>query len=166
MTARPPYYVVGIDTSSQRLAVSLPKQQTFVADAIGSPDERRAQLFRAARDLFATLPDGAHVFCEEPLALKNGATTRWLGLAAGAIWAAHVDFNFYWYWINVSTWKKELGLGANTKKEFVRPAIEEMPSFSHENREEFLAYPDLYDAWAIRVTGFRLLARSKPTISP
>jgi hypothetical protein len=154
-------FVVGIDTSSVRLAVSLPKQQIFVADATGSPDERRIELFRAARECFSTLPDGAHVFCEEPLSLQNGDTTRLLGLAAGAIWAAHVDFDIFWYWINVSTWKKELGLGANIKKEHVRPAIEEMPAFAHEDREMFLRYPDLYDAWAIRVTGVRMLhARS------
>lgn len=140
-----------------RLAASLPRQKTFVADATGSPDERRIQLFRAARAFFETLPDGAHVFCEEPLALKNGETTRWLGLAAGAIWAAHTDCNFYWYWMNVSTWKREIGVGANTKKEFVRPAVEAMPSFRHEDRETFLRFPDLYDAWAIRMTGIRQL---------
>lgn len=150
-------FCVGIDTSSQRLAASLPKQQTFVEDATGSPDERRIQLFRAARKLFETLPDGAHVWIEEPLSLQNGATTRLLGLAAGAIWAAGIDYDLYLNWINVSTWKKELGLGGNTKKEFVRPAIEALPSFKHEDREMFLRYPDLYDAFAIRVTGVRLL---------
>lgn len=155
--ARHPLFVVGIDTSSARLACSLPKQKTYVLDADGSPDERRIQLYRAAREFFATLPDGAHVFCEEPLALKNGETTRLLGLAAGAIWAAHVDFNFFWHWMNVSTWKKEIGISQNTKKEFVRPAIEAFPSFKHEDREEFLRFPDLYDAWAIRMTGARLL---------
>jgi hypothetical protein len=155
--SRPPLYVVGIDTSSARLAASLPKQKTFVFDADGSADERRIQLFRAAHKFFGTIPDGAHIFCEEPLALQNGKTTRLLGLAAGAIWAAHLDYNFFWHWMDVSTWKKEIGVGRNLKKEFVRPAIEEFPSFKHEDREQFLTYPDLYDAWAIRMTGMRLL---------
>ena len=152
-----PLYVAGIDTSSARLAISLPKHKTFVFDAEGSPDERRMELLRAARSFFKKIPDGAHVFCEEPLALQNGNTTRLLGLAAGAIWAAHLDYNFYWHWMNVSTWKQELGLGRNTKKEFVRPAIEAIPAFKYEDREKFLTYPDLYDAWAIRMTGARLL---------
>ena len=150
-------YVVGIDTSSARFAASLPKQRTYVFDAEGNPDERRIQLFRAAREFFLKLPGGAHVFCEEPISLANGNTTRLLGLAAGAIWAASTDNDIFWHWMNVSTWKKELGLGANIKKEHVRPAIEALPAFRHEDREEFLTYPDLYDAWAIRVTGVRLL---------
>lgn len=89
--------------------------------------------------------------------MQNGSTTRLLGLAAGAIWAAHLEYDLFWHWMNVSTWKRELGLGGNTKKEFVRPAIEGIPAFRHEDREQFLTYPDLYDAWAIRMTGVRLL---------
>jgi hypothetical protein len=150
-------FVVGIDTSSARFAASLPKHKTAVFDAEGSPDERRIGLYRFAHKFFSELPSGAHVWCEEPLSLQNGATTRLLGLAAGAIWAAHLNFDITWYWMNVSTWKMELGLGRNTKKEFVRPAIEAMTAFAHEDREQFLQFPDLYDAWAIRMTGVRIL---------
>jgi hypothetical protein len=117
-------------------------------------------LFRAARDFFGTLPPGSSVFCEEPLSLQNGKTSRLLGLAAGAIWAAHTDYDLFWHWMDVSTWKKELGLGSNTKKEFVRPAIEAMTAFRHEDREQFLTFPDLYDAFAIRLTGARLLRQA------
>lgn len=149
--------VVGIDTSSARLAISMPKQEVFVFDAAGNPDERRIELYRAARNLFAKLPTKTHIFCEEPLSLANGKTTRLLGLAAGAIWAAHTDYDLFWYWIDVSTWKKEIGVGSNANKDLVRTAVELFPAFKHEDREVFLTYPDLYDAWAIRMTGVRLL---------
>lgn len=135
----------------------MPRAKTFVLDAEGSPDERRITLFRGARDFFGTLPPGSWIFAEEPLALQNGKTTRLLGLAAGAIWAAHLDYDLYWSWCDVAHWKRAIVGKGNASKDEVRDWCEVNPAFKHENREEFLKYLDLYDAWAIRMHGVRAL---------
>lgn len=146
-------YVVGIDTSSARLAVSLPKQKTFVFDADGDADERRIALFRAARTFFKSLPPRTLAVCEEPLSLKNGKTSRLLGLAAGAIWSAHLECDIFWLWADVSHWKKEtVGSGSATKAQ-IRTWVEEQSAFQREDLEAFLRTPDLWDAWAIRDFG-------------
>lgn len=149
----PKAYVVGIDTSSKRLAVSLPRAKTFVFDADGSPDERRIALFRAAKQCFVDLPPKTLITCEEPLALKNGKTTRLLGLAAGAIWAAHLECDVFWLWTDVSQWRRATVGNGNATKAQTRLWVEEQPAFADEHLEDFLTYPDLWDAWAIRQYG-------------
>lgn len=157
-------FVVGVDTSSARLAVSLPKHKTFVLDVMGSPDERRRELFYGAREFFQGLPTGAWVVCEEPLGLaKNGRTTMILNLAAGAIWAAHLDLDLWWIWLGHSTWKRDIIGRGDAKKSDVRDFCEDNPAFKYEDREQFLIYPDLFDAFVIRLWGIRNLAQLGPS---
>lgn len=149
--ARP--LAVGVDTSSQRLAVSLPGAKTFVHDAIGSPDKRRIELYRAAEQCFSKLPAKSLIACEEPLSLSNGKTTRLLGLAAGAIWAAHLDCDVFWLWVDVSHWRKATVGNGNATKAMTRLWAEEHEDFAVEDLSSFLEYPDLWDAWCIRKYG-------------
>lgn len=112
-------------------------------------DDRRQKLFEDARTFFAFLPSGSHVFCEEPLSLANGETTRLLGLACGAIWAAHLEFDLFWYWVNVSSWKKGVVGEPNPNKGRVQEFLQSM---GVEYDEE-----DLYDAHCIMGWGVKLL---------
>jgi Holliday junction resolvasome RuvABC endonuclease subunit len=117
-----PSLVVGLDTGSNRLHMYSSDgghQHVFIdTRKAPDPDERRTMLFRQARAIFKTLPRGTVIACEEPLSLQNGKTTRILGLSAGAIWAAHVDCDVFWTWVNVSTWKRDtVGKGNATKGE-------------------------------------------------
>jgi hypothetical protein len=118
-----------------------------------------------------------HVFCEEPLALQNGKTTRLLGLAAGAIFGAFVcsGINAYWHWVDQSSWKKAiLGRGvrprdfvsdwpkAKQEKAWIVETCRGLPGFRAEEDPvrtlDFDAHLDLYDAWAIRTYGVRVIA--------
>jgi Holliday junction resolvasome RuvABC endonuclease subunit len=79
-------------------------------------DERRHALFTSARQAFALLPAGTLLVCEEPITGKSGKTTRLLGLAAGAIWAAHLDFQIFWAWGDIAAWKKLIVGNGNADK--------------------------------------------------
>jgi len=122
-----------------------------------NPDVRRQQLYEEAYNFFALLPVGSHVFAEEPLALKNGKTTRLLGLAAGAIWAAHLRFSMFWYWVDVATWKSKTVGNGNATKDEVQAFV----------RAHDIDYPeeDLFDAHCLMVYGERQLAIQGFTIS-
>lgn len=158
---------VGIDTSTFLLAAVIEDDEQLSCYVHESKDKnvdlRRAHLFYAAQQFFAEIGPGSVVFCEEPLALpKNGKTTRLLGLAAGAIWAAHVEYDVSWVWVDAAAWKgKEDGIyladwkraaGTRKDKEAVRAwglaeaAALELPRHLTSTMER---YPDLYDAWAI-----------------
>lgn len=148
-------------------------------------DIRRIQLVNYAYQFFHTIhletfKDDApvQIFCEEPLALQNGKTTRLLGLAAGAIYGAFVlsTVNAHWHWVDQSTWKKNvLGRGirpkgwgadlpkAQQEKDWIMKTVRELPGFQvmitpHVAAEDFDSQPDLYDAWAIKTYGVRVLA--------
>lgn len=135
------------------------------------PELARIDLFRAAKVFFGWLPSGSHVFCEEPLALQNGKTTRLLNLAAGAIWAAFVaaDVDATWYWIDAAAWKKAvLGRGAPPKGQKHKPWIEESllarPDFLEwqqvsgpDTRGDFMLQADLYDAWCLMQYGMQVV---------
>lgn len=147
-------------------------------------DERRSRITLYAASFFHKVhvetwksPDPVQIFCEEPLALQNGKTTRLLGLAAGAIWAACglSANNFIWHWVDQSTWKKNvLGRGirprdfefekkANAEKEWIRSVVVELPGFKADwsdaiKANDFDGHPDLYDAWALKTYGVRVLA--------
>lgn len=89
------------------------------------------------------------------MALQNGKTTRLLGLSAGALWAAHLEYNIFWYWVNVAEWKSGIGLKANAKKLEVESWV----------RENYGWIPDLddweedhFDAFCIRYWGAQRLA--------
>jgi Holliday junction resolvasome RuvABC endonuclease subunit len=176
--------VIGLDTASSRLHwVASQPLWSADADALAEPaaygwcqcpkddaDGRRRELYEHARQFFRSLPErGACVFCEEPLALaKNGKTTRLLGLAAGAIWAAHLDYNVTWFWVDVASWKKSVVGRGNASKDDVAAFCLNDPGF----RQEFMAgvgepgvgpavfveQPDLYDAWCLKTYGVQQLA--------
>lgn len=116
--------VLGVDTASDRWHAILRNPNGFVGayqekrrskgtktNPAEPPDVRRMHLHNSFKyNLAVEWPTTAtfHIFCEEPIALKNGKTTRLLGLAAGAIWAAHLDFDVFWHWVDIASWKKEI----------------------------------------------------------
>lgn len=131
-------------------------------------EQARAALYWEADALFSELReqlgDGAdiHVFCEEPLSLKNGATSRLLALVAGAIWAGFVSsqIDATWYWTDAATWKKAvLGRGApptkgQKHKEWIAETVPTLPEFRAafplpQHGIEFQQHPDLYDAFCL-----------------
>lgn len=133
-------------------------------------DLRRQQIFDYAHGMAAWVPSGTHVYCEEPLALQNGATTRLLGLAAGAVWAAfHVNPVCHWHWVDVAAWKKlVLGRGNPPKdwspepkstrtKRWIEECVRNNALFQFQSNpvmlEDFSKQSDLFDAWAIKRYG-------------
>lgn len=143
-------------------------------------EQRRAISYYSAKSFFGGIASGTsdelHVFCEEPLALKNGKTTRILSLAAGAIWAAFVEsggsrVDRWWYWVDVAHWKKEVCGNGNIGKEEIRMFCRTNPGWQALSREApatedeviapyGFAFEDnhnLYDAWCLQVYGTRQL---------
>lgn len=151
--------VLGLDTASDRFhMVSQDRYLVFQVRAKDpNPDVRRHQLvfgMKAAIEEILSQTDDqeVHIFCEEPLSLRNGKTTRLLGLAAGAIWAAHLDWDVFWHWVDVAAWKKEVIGKGNATKEDIRQWS--LANGGHEDWDE-----DHHDAWAISHYGARMLAR-------
>lgn len=150
----------GLDTASNR--IHSVHQSTDLAtqsfNVIGTwqfhaskdiPDIRRSELYRSARDYFAVLEavsPGCHIFCEEPIAGRNGKTTRLLCLAAGAIWVAHLDFNLMWHWVDIAHWKKLIAGKGSADKDQIRDW-----SLEHGGSEDW--EEDHYDAHGIGVAG-------------
>jgi hypothetical protein len=140
-------------------------------------ENRRATSYLSAKAFFGGISRGTgqelHVFCEEPLALKNGKTTRVLGLAAGAIWAAFVEsgglrIGRYWYWVDVAHWKKEVCGKGNLGKPEIRDFCRENPAWEHLSKERpfemsppydalFEGDHNLYDAWCLMTYGTRAI---------
>lgn len=130
-------------------------------------DVARAELFAFARRFFEDSADRVHVFCEAPLALKNGATTRLLCMAASAVFCGYIasEANGFWYWIDPSTWKKDvLGRGAPPKGQKHKPWIRErvLELWPHviavePVKSQFDLEPDLYDAWCLMRYGRRVV---------
>jgi hypothetical protein len=135
-------------------------------------DLRRQQILLYAQSLAICCPEGTFVYCEEPLALQNGKTTRLLGLAAGAVWAAfHTHpVKVEWRWVDQSSWKKVvLGRGARPKdwddggpksdreKRWIVETVRNNALFQQQadaiRTDDFDNQLDLYDAWAIRRYG-------------
>lgn len=147
------YFIVTGDAERRRAAV-----------AIGA-----RQFFRNAIHLGARMDQEVHVFCEEPLALQNGKTTRVLGLAAGAIWAGFVfqgsapPIGRYWHWVDVAHWKKEVVGKGNVDKEGIRRFVRGNPAWLAMVKESpdldamFEEDKDLYDAWCLKLHGSRQL---------
>lgn len=138
-----PTVVAGLDTASDRFHLfcntgfqahlRLPKSMDI--------NTKRHQLHDRARTVFSILPAGTLLVCEEPLALKNGKTTRVLCLAAGAIWAAHLGCSFYWAWADVAGWKKEVIGNGNADKPMIESWVRENMKLEFDAGE-----PDYYDA--------------------
>lgn len=165
--------ILGLDTSTQRLAWAVgsdtePLVYGYFNAPAGEPDERRIALTRRAESLFESLPDGSTVFCEEPLALQNGKTTRLLGLAAGAIWAAHLRCDLTWVWVDAASWKSKKDgidlstyqrqLGTKKHKEAVALWAATCGLFDIAEYQLLLRdCPDVFDAAAIWQYGVRAL---------
>jgi Holliday junction resolvasome RuvABC endonuclease subunit len=177
--------VLGLDTDSKKFTYAA----TFmIPDLTGDTDNeesfgwwgasaeveaRRAVIYQGAKRLFGVLPDGVHVFCEEPLALQNGKTTRLLALAAGVVWAAfqEVQPNAWWHWVDVSSWKKNVIGQGNAAKPVVAEWIRRSGDFKTVRarydqagtldffEDYFIQTPDLYDAWALKIYGARMVPR-------
>lgn len=153
--------VIGLDTDSN--GYSWVANFIFAEDRYGwiqckhkDANDRRNEYTRAAFSMFRSLPPGSHVFCEEPLSLRNGKTNRILGLAAGAIYGAYVIANpdATWHWVDVAHWKKEVVGNGNANKERIRLFVRDHPRFQdewmdHVTEEDFEKKKDLYDAWCL-----------------
>ena len=168
--------VMGLDTASSRLHYfcTFPlagegegtQYGGFHAADKTSKDEQRQELYEMAHRLFGVLHETGseehkkcHIFCEEPLALKNGKTTRLLALAAGAIWAANLDYNIWWHWVDVASWKKAIVGRGNASKEDVANYCWGNPAFQHEVKDPHIDQ-DIYDAWCLKVYGVQFVTLS------
>lgn len=177
--------VVGLDTdthgfhwsSSEPIPegsdVDILSQMGYVAVGT-SVEARRVSIYLMVLRLFRGLPANTHVFCEEPLALRNGKTTRLLSLAAGAIWAAFVkanseqsDRSCFWYWADVAQWKKVVTGYGNSSKEDIKQFClhdDKFRRFSSRAAGPGLplyasmceSNPNLYDAWCLMEYGVGL----------
>lgn len=154
--------VVGLDTAANRLHAYGPDDRMTFAfcptktkkqkEIWGNPDIRRAELSREFRSYLERIPDGCHIFCEEPLAQRNGKTTRMLALVCGALWQIAQEFDCYWHWVNISHWKKVVlgdGMGNADKGQIREFCIAElgMPPIEGE------AFEDWYDARCLQEYG-------------
>jgi hypothetical protein len=176
--------VIGMDTASNRFHwcsnfdIGIDGARWgWVTCKNSDPDIRRNELIRYAWMLFASIEGKFYVYCEEPLALQNGKTTRLLGLAAGGIYAAFniatsITYSPEWNWVDQSSWKKKvLGRGirpkgygldipqAKREKAWICATLSESAAFQHEQNdimlEDFAAQQDLYDAWALKAYGMQ-----------
>jgi Holliday junction resolvasome RuvABC endonuclease subunit len=155
---------IGLDTASSRVHSVHQRYEDgefkvldtweFHAANKDSVDVRRSELYRSCVgyfDLLSLKSPGCQVFCEEPISGRSGKTTRILCLAAGAIWAAHLDFDLFWHWIDIAHWKKQVVGNGNAKK----PQIQEW-SMKHGGKKAW--EEDHHDAHAIGVSGAKDVA--------
>jgi Holliday junction resolvasome RuvABC endonuclease subunit len=163
-------FVIGLDTDSNGfhgvLTEALAEEMsdlgyvTFKSKA-KSAEIRRIEMFGEFRRFMDRVPDGTHIFCEEPLALQNGKTTRLLGLAAGTLYGAFLAVNpdIWWHWVDVAHWKKEVVGRGNANKADIEEFVRANPAW----RSRFGMTPafdkrkDLFDAWCLKVYGVRQL---------
>lgn len=155
-------HVIGLDHDSKGFhAVAFGPEhrpwQTF-ASRDRNADVRRIDACHAFRLFLEDVPVGTHIFAEEPLALKNGRTTRLLALMAGALWAQTLSLDVFWHWVDVSHWKREVVGNGNASKEqvaeWVRVAARKMPG---DRLIQYDISPDLYDAHCLAVYGRRMI---------
>jgi hypothetical protein len=154
--------IVGLDTASNRWhAVGQDDLVGYCSELKGvawtrgrdAPDRRRSEMTRAFRGwlhLSLTGADRLEIWCEEPLALQNGKTTRLLSLAAGALWdVADPVTRISWEWVDVSHWKAVIVGNGNADKERIRAfVLDRDPDLVRWDDE-----PDLYDAYCLRLYG-------------
>lgn len=110
-------------------------------------DARRQRLLEDAVSAFEWLPEGTHIFCEEPIAGKNGKTTRLLGLAAGVLWAAAnipvlwpsgetKPRDLWWHWVDIAHWKKIVVGNGNADKDMIALHVQ-MQGRSYEEQDHY-----------------------------
>lgn len=162
--------LIGVDTATDRwhachgdgpgdfAECKLPHSRKADKERWGNPDVRRHALCDSFRSyLWLVVNDQpARIFCEEPLALQNGKTTRLLGLAAGALWREHAFFDAYWFWTSNSTWGKYVGIKGNMKSE-ERKAVAKAWAIERGAPEDL--DEDHYDAFCIRRHGIEVLSQ-------
>lgn len=172
--------ILGIDTDSYGMHVHTDAGRYYsiaMPKKMKDPEERRVLVYAEAKKLFRNiLQNDNDVYCEEPLALKNGKTTRTLCLIAGAIWAAHVEvcttdrIDSRWHWVDVSSWKMRIPGNGNASKEMIRDfcigsqlfAVECLRTVGMESdHEENL---NLYDAWCLLQYGKWHVLDSSPVV--
>lgn len=170
--------VVGLDTASDRwhavcrgtngkpLSVvdgeafhSTPDHRKKGNEAYKSADVRRAELANAFGAYLLWLPPGTHIFCEEPLALKNGKTTRILSLAAGSLWdrAAVVSDNLIWHWVDVAHWKRVIVGNGNANKTKIQDHVVENDKLTKKLLALYGDQPDFFDAKCLLKYGLQAL---------
>jgi Holliday junction resolvasome RuvABC endonuclease subunit len=158
--------IVGLDTASNRWHAvcedgTIGCCPELKGKAWQDPDVRRAELARTftnwlANDvLSATEPESCWIFCEEPLALQNGKTTRLLSLAAGALWDVGRLAGVEWVWIDVAAWKRVIVGNGNADK--AKIAAHVIATYGVGYSE-----PDHYDAHALMEAGKRVIETGKP----
>ena len=118
--------IIGLDTAANRWHAAAEGGVTGCCPELKGkrwedPDVRRKHLAGTfdlwlADVLAGGEPSRVWVFCEEPLALKNGKTTRLLSLAAGALWDRGAITGVEWVWVDVATWKRVIIGNGNADK--------------------------------------------------
>lgn len=132
-----------------------------------TPDERRARLCAQFGGWLVQVTNGfhpategvhprrIHLFVEYPIALKNGHTTIMLSQMSGAMWHVAQDFDVFWHWVEISTWKKEIVKG-NAGKPEIKEWCEAM-GFTLPDDLTKKEGEDFYDTRCIREWGERAL---------
>jgi len=148
--------VVGVDTASDRWHMYCDNGLYQCVSKLHKDIpaiQKRYTLYHAARTAFANLPYRTMLVIEEPLALKNGKTTRLLSMACGVIEAASYDQGgIYVYYADVSQWKKEVIGNGNADKNMIKMWVTLNMGLTFDE-------PDYYDAAALSIYGHRLLGR-------
>lgn len=134
---------------------------------VSMADDRRAELCRTFGRWLQPLllREECHIYGEEPLALQNGATTRMLGMAAGALWTVAysvgsqaVQAGFHsvaWYWVDNAHWKKEVVGSGSADKDAIRDYVLAQQRLSDEQIAVYEAEVDLFDADCLLEYGTR-----------
>ena len=150
--------IVGLDTAANRLHAVLDNDATWSVGPLKGkdwdkvPDDRRAELTKQAKRFFESLPPGTHVFCEDNIALRNPKTNILLAKTTGAVWQAAQDFDLFWHWVPISTWKMEVVGNGNASKEDVKTHAELLGFYND--------VEDFNDAFCIRQYGAQRLAKA------
>lgn len=169
--------IIGLDTAANRWHARTEARSSGYCSALKgkaweNADDRRKVLSRTFREfLVGTIqekglqlePWRVIIFCEEPIAGKNGKTTRLLGLACGALWEVANDLGCQWVWVDIAHWKKVVVGNGNADKdkiaEWVKANRLEIP--------EAEAEVDLYDADCLLAYGEQTVeANARPATLP
>lgn len=153
---------VGVDKDDHRRA-----HDEYQAALRESLDKKRKELARTFGGWLArtalTSGDPIHIYCEEPLALQNPATTRVLSLAAGALFdearvvAEMLGHEVTWVWIDVAHWKRVVVGNGNADKDKIADHVVAIADLSKIDASVFVAEEDLYDAWCLCEYGKRAM---------
>lgn len=97
--------------------MSVPFMLSMAKATKGTLDDKRQLLTQrfesflgAATTLAELRQEPLHLFVEHPLALANGKTTLALGMLAGSLWSAHLRYDLWWHWVQISSWQAMVGV--------------------------------------------------------